>query len=98
MQSWENVIYLQEQVPQMQGNPNVKRKVAVLIAYNGKGYHGIQRWLRYFYLRFTLQNFHDNIWLPVLVLVWTIFHENVWIVGIIVPIRLNVELGEFSLK
>lgn len=27
----------------MQGNPNVKRKVAVLIAYNGKGYHGIQR-------------------------------------------------------
>lgn len=43
MQSWENVIYLQEQVPQMQGNPNVKRKVAVLIAYNGKGYHGIQR-------------------------------------------------------
>uniref|UniRef100_K1QM92 tRNA pseudouridine synthase A n=1 Tax=Magallana gigas TaxID=29159 RepID=K1QM92_MAGGI len=32
-----------EQVPQMQGNPNVKRKVAVLIAYNGKGYHGIQR-------------------------------------------------------
>lgn len=32
-----------EQVPQMQGNPSVKRKVAVLIAYNGKGYHGIQR-------------------------------------------------------
>ncbi|XP_061171097.1 pseudouridylate synthase 1 homolog isoform X1 [Saccostrea echinata] len=32
-----------EPVPQMQGNPNTKRKVAVLIAYNGKGYHGIQR-------------------------------------------------------
>nr|XP_022337665.1 tRNA pseudouridine synthase A, mitochondrial-like [Crassostrea virginica] len=32
-----------EPVPQMQGNPNAKRKVAVLIAYNGKGYHGIQR-------------------------------------------------------
>lgn len=47
-----HVIYLQEQVPQMQGNPNVKRKVAVLIAYNGKGYHGIQRWLRYFCLQF----------------------------------------------
>ncbi|XP_048746264.2 pseudouridylate synthase 1 homolog isoform X2 [Ostrea edulis] len=27
----------------MQGNPNAKRKVVVLIAYNGKGYHGIQR-------------------------------------------------------
>lgn len=35
--------FVQEPVPQMQGNPNAKRKVAVLIAYNGKGYHGIQR-------------------------------------------------------